>query len=64
MLVAVALGVLHRVLQEEGHAPERPVGQLAGGLTPSPVEAGVHQRLQLRVEPLDAADGVLHHLGR
>ena len=52
------------VLQEERHAAERPVGQLARRLVPGAVEELVDDRVQLRVELLDARDRLADQLGR
>ena len=56
VLVAVARGVLHGVLQQDGHASERPVGQRAGRLGPGPLEA--------RVRPARRAAGRAPRCGR
>ena len=55
------------VLEEEGHAAERAVGQrarLLRRLGPGPVEELVDDGVQLRVELLDPADRLVHQLGR
>ena len=60
--IADAAGV--EVLHEEGHAAERSVGQLAFRVLDRRVEATVDDRVELRVELLDAGDGRFDQLHR
>ena len=54
-----------QVLQQEGHAPERAVGQVGGRrLLAGPVEALVDDGVELRVQGLDAGDGGVDQLER
>ena len=62
VLVAVALGVLDGVLQQERHTAEGAIRQRAGDLGPGPVEPLGDDDAELRVELLDAGDGGVDHL--
>ena len=56
LVARVAGGVAVEVLQHQGHAPERAVGQIAGRFLARLVEASVDHRVELVVELLDAGD--------
>ena len=57
--------VAHRVLHEEGHAPERARGpRCRGSLTTGAIETLVDHRVERRVRALDAGDGGVDELRR
>ena len=62
MLVPVTLGMLHGVLEEEGHAGERTVMH-HGSFLAGPFETPEHQRVDGRVEPFDPFDGQFGQFG-
>ncbi len=51
-----------QVLEQDRHAPERAIGQMAVGLQPGRVEPRPDHGVQLRVDRLDAGDGGLGQL--
>ena len=64
VLVPVTLGMLHGVLEQEGHAAEWRAVVPRGGFFPGPLEAPEHHRVDGRVEPFDPCDGQFGQLGR
>jgi hypothetical protein len=61
-VVRIALRWGAEVFQQERHALERAVGQLAGGLGPRAFEALVDDSVDLRIDSLDASDGRVDQL--
>ena len=56
--------VVHEaVLEEEGHAHERPGRNRACGKRPSQLVAPDRDEIELRIDGLDPLDGRIHHLG-
>ena len=53
-----------QVLEQERHAAEGPVGQVAGRRLARLVEQRRDHRVELGVQPLDALDGLVDQLGR
>src|SRR5207248_201051 len=52
-----------QVLEQEGHAGERPVGQRSRRLLPPAIVKLEDHRVEARIRRLDALDGRLHQLG-
>ena len=57
VLVPVAFGMLHGVLEKEGHATEGRSVMPRGGFFAGSLEAPEHQRIDGRIEPFDPLDG-------
>ena len=52
------------VLEQQGHALERAVGQLARRGGTGPVEQLVDDRVERGIQPLNAGDGLVDQFGR
>ena len=57
VLVAVTLGVLHRVVEEKRHAAEWCTSRARSSFRPSPFESAVDKSADDRVQSLDPFDG-------
>ena len=64
LVVRIALDAGHQVLDDERHSSERAVGQRARALRPAFEAGGMDDRVQLRVQLLDARDRVVDELDR
>ena len=61
-VVRLPFELAQEVLEQERHAPERPLGQPGEGLFARAIEAAQDHCVELRVEPFDAGDGGVDQL--